>query len=192
MHWTLQNAVLEDQSGVGSDPLSNLTGSFTYDADAMTYSAISIQTDGSDLYPGLNFTGGDVVGKGVDFLVTVEAGGPPDLTDEPVLLLVFLEALTNSGGTVSLDLPSAPGNSFATNIANCSDDICSGAYGPPSAWAISGEVVGQAVPVPAAAWLFGSALSLFGWLRHRSPKRASVAWLATTQTGLGLSRLERG
>jgi hypothetical protein len=38
-------------------------------------------------------------------------------------------------------------------------------------WALSASGgVASAVPVPAAVWLFGSALGLLGWLRQRQAK----------------------
>lgn len=36
------------------------------------------------------------------------------------------------------------------------------------AWAVSPGDVGAAVPVPAAAWMFGSALGVLGWIRRRT------------------------
>ena len=66
------------------------------------------------------------------------------------LALSFSDALTNAGGTVSL-IPS----SFVRNLDT--DGVAS----------LTGSVSASNVPIPAAIWLFGSALAGLGWMRRK-------------------------
>jgi len=64
--------------------------------------------------------------------------------------LIFEEALTNAGGVVNY-------SGFLLE-----GFFCQGICGP-----ISGTVVASVVPVPAAVWLFASALAGLGWMRRK-------------------------
>lgn len=77
-----------------------------------------------------------------------------DLTDTPGMSLIYASALTNSGGNISL-------TGFVE--ASCVDFDCN-APANPQRDIIGGSV--NAVPVPAAVWLFASALAGLGWLRR--------------------------
>jgi len=70
--------------------------------------------------------------------------------------LSFASALTSAGGEVLLDW----GKYQAA-------DIYPGPCQLICAEIVSGSVVASVVPIPAAVWLFGSALAGLGWLRRR-------------------------
>ncbi len=149
--WTFDNAVFED-GGVA-------TGSFVYDADTGTFSAVNVTTTAGTLAPGAVYTSalfGDATGAGF-----VTGGG--DLTGTPLLGLAFLPALANDGDFVALiDIFFPPASSFE---AVCDDAGCSGATF--SRQFVDGALVASPVPLPAAAWLFGAALGALPLLRRR-------------------------
>jgi len=141
--WTLE--------GITFDDSGTATGTFNYDADMNTYSDINITTQGGDT---LNFGG--------------------------KYTQLFTEAASNSGELKTETFPCGTiagscvfGLNFATNLMNAGGSIniladnaisIEGFYGP-TRNIISGSV--SAVPVPAAVWLFGSALAGLGWLRRK-------------------------
>jgi hypothetical protein len=125
---------------------ATLTGTFDYDADTDEYSNLNLVIPEIHEYSGLP-------GHGV-FTGPVHAGRPYEfgMLDDASLMdthLTFATDLTGEGGVVQ---------------------ISSGYfYDDPSTY--EGEVSGgsvSAVPIPAAVWLFGSALAGLGWIRRRS------------------------
>jgi hypothetical protein len=116
--------------------------------------------------------GGDDVSTGDPRgLTTVAAGaGPPpwDATDPAFDLFTVAASGLNVGDTVILSI-SASAADIATCRAQAAMDpvvACNGLSGGPDlrgdAW-----LEFTVVPVPAAVWLFGSALGLLGWVRRR-------------------------
>ena len=151
--WTLDGVVFANGN--------TATGAFNYDADTNIYSEVSIQTSGGGSYGSLGFS---VWGGGSPNITGfIQADSLPDATDEPVFILAFTESLTNTGGTIALSLSFATGQPSA--IATCSDPACQSASAPPGLAVTSGSVT--AVPLPAAVWLFGSALAGLGWMRRK-------------------------
>jgi hypothetical protein len=149
--WTFDNAVFED-GGIA-------TGSFVFDADTGSFSAVNVTTTAGTLASGATYTDrvfGDATTAG---LVT----GSGDLTGTPLLGLAFLPPLTNAGGFVALiDIFFPPASSFE---AVCDDAACMTATF--SRQFVDGALVASPVPLPAAAWLFGAALGALPLLRRR-------------------------
>ena len=151
VQWTLNNV-----STAGG---SVLNGVFTYDADTDSYSDVLIGSVNYGYIPDFGYSDTCCL---ADF--TYDNGLENDSTALTLRLfhiygsfgnnnlqLDFATALTNSGGTISL-LPTS--HEASTN----------GQYGDFETFFVSGSV--SAVPVPAAVWLFGSALAGMGWLRR--------------------------
>jgi hypothetical protein len=163
--WTINDHVFDDGH--------YLTGSFDYDADIGVFSNINITshsefdftyTDSNvnpvQYYDGTNPT--DPIYPYGSFVVL--ANVPDELHK---ISFTLSGQLTNNGGTISLvDDP------YGTSEDVCFDDgdprtDCftpgethyAGAFG-------TGTI--SAVPVPAAVWLFGSALAGLGWFRRRT------------------------
>lgn len=149
--WTLDGVVFDD-GGVAS-------GSFIYDASTDIYSAVDIITTAGTSMPGAHYqyatfflgNSGNVVGL-------TDINGP-DLSGAAAWFMEFSGGLTNLGGTVSL-VSAFGGESF------CADPDCAISVGPPEfRQVIAGTA--SAVPIPAAVWLFGSALVGLGWMRRK-------------------------
>jgi hypothetical protein len=144
--WTVDSLLFSDGGSA--------YGSFTYDENTNLYSDIDITTLESDGRGSANYQQlVEASGSGDNFLNVVGpgAGGLRGLG------LFFGSSLTNTGGTVAID---AGSEDF------CDDNSC----WPPDQTiraVVSGSV--SAVPIPAAAWLFGSALAGLGWLRRKQP-----------------------
>ena len=159
--WTFENVRFED-GGV-------LQGSFTYDADTFSVSSVDFRTtarigsfSGSsydlcvtycDIAVEL-FPGGQALAFGNTAL---EPDGPPNAVR---FLAVFDSFLTNAGGRVDL----RPGTCFLSCEAYLQNNGTS-AFRPTR----SGYLVGEVVPVPAAVWLFGSALAALSGMRRKKP-----------------------
>jgi len=152
--WTLNDVVLSDGGTV--------SGSFSYDADTNTYSDLNVSAYVPSVLivaedQNLSFGG---LGSGWSTPFTMNLNDWYESGLE--LFMRFDGNLSNSGGTL--------------NILSYGDGTLSGIYdselngGPnPSSYyqvAIIGGSV-STVPVPAAVWLFGSALLGLGWLRRK-------------------------
>jgi hypothetical protein len=148
--WTLVDGLLDD-GGAAS-------GSFIYDADTNTFSAINLVTTGGSVLSGGTF---QVL---LDGDATAAAFVPDGaLTSAPLLQLVFDTPLTNDGTVVLLANPFFPaGSSFE---ATCEDGQCLSAVFGRSF--VDGALVSSPVPVPAAAWLLGGALGVLPLVRRR-------------------------
>jgi len=147
--WTLNDAAFDD-GGIAS-------GSFTYDADANIYSDINISVTagsnidfGSAVYDEIYST---VAGINPDELLMAQ--NPTVIPGDSLLKLFFSADLTNSGGTVAIE--AFPSGGSREDTADLS--------GFPRRYLVSGSV--SAVPIPAAVWLFGSALVGLGWMRRK-------------------------
>jgi len=159
--WVVSDAVYTDGR--------TLTGQFDYDADTNTYSNISLQSSTKTLpwwEPGTGITPDDPTTVNVTPLYNdIHPWGHPvtelilstnnySENDYVVEFFLFFDtALTGAGGTRQL---SASETFFGG---------CTGCDPGNQQQLISGQI--SAVPIPAAAWLFGSALAGLGWLRRK-------------------------
>jgi len=142
--WTVDSLLFSD-GGSGF-------GSFDYDASTNLYSEINITTLRSDDGGFANYQSLLPSVPSNDerlFLVGPGAGGLTGLS------FFFSSGLTNTGGMVTI---------LSGEEVFCEDYECSQPAGKIRD-VVSGSV--SAVPVPAAVWLFGSALAALGWLRAK-------------------------
>ena len=139
----------------------HLFGSFTHDADFGTYTDILLETDmsGSAWLNGGEFTtfygnawGGTPLAPEFYGTCGTVAGRGPGTCH---VVFFFAEELTNAGGVVAID----SSQDFAALEAIYEMDEY--------AYLTSGTVTASAVPIPAAVWLFGSALAGLGWMRRK-------------------------
>ena len=148
LEWTLNDVLLDDGQ--------YLTGQFTYDADTNTYSNLSITSPEPPWWLGLTeytFTSSVNPSDAESILM---GRNPSGFNGSHYVNLFFDSALTNQGGNVALRLNGYSREEFdETNYGG----------GVLDRFVVSGSV--SAVPVPAAAWLFGSGLGLLGWFRRR-------------------------
>ena len=155
IQWTLADVLFED-GGTAS-------GSFVYDADTDVFSDILVTTTAGAFAPGAVYTS-LVVGGAGDAVLTSGSG---NLTGAAALQLVFYTPLTNAGGLVPLvDLFFLQFSSYEGSCVNASCSTLDFAR-----LMVDGGVIGTpaaVVPVPAAAWLLGSALAGLGMLRRRA------------------------
>ena len=156
--WQLVSVTFDD-GGVA-------TGSFDYDADTDTFSAINIDTSGGtnpDFLntPSYGIWGGDPFTTLPQVFSTLQTSWPDltDLTGAFVMGLILGSPLTNAGGTIPVEL------TFRSGEGICSEATCDAAI--TKYRDITGGSV-STVPVPAAAWLFGSGLiGLIGVVRRK-------------------------
>jgi hypothetical protein len=143
VEWSI-DALVFDDGGTGS-------GTFTYDADTNTYSNIDILTtagtesDGAPYMSVIDFAPNDS-----DFLAVMVY----PLEGSHSLELSFATSLTNGGGIITID--------------GLGESLCGQECMYPALRLrdiSSGQI--SAVPVPAAAWLLGSALAGLGWMRRK-------------------------
>jgi hypothetical protein len=155
--WTL--------TGTFSSSGGSASGTFVYDANTNIYSDVSIST----------FTPGGAVVAVYDMSSTIVAGavsnGQPDFLsmngydaydpnhNAAFVSFGFGEALTNAGGTVAVIGYGEDWTEYYNPV--------SGILGDEPQNGFSGFVTAAAVPLPAAVWLFGSALAALGWLRRK-------------------------
>ena len=131
--WTLNNVTFSD-GGTAS-------GSFIYDADFNTYSAINIETTpGTERLSGATYIqlSNEFVSNDTRVVVLTAAGS---VTGASLLLLPYYGTpLTNAGGTVVLTIPiSAEGTCINTPCTNVPVDLRE---------TNSGSLVGVALPAP--------------------------------------------
>jgi len=166
VQWTLQ-----DVSFVTDDEYRSLVGSFYYDADTNEYSNISLHYDDSSGYPFPDFDyqvfiWGHSSPAGIIPNELSLQNGPGQFNDGEVIHLAFNEALTGAGGQITLDLTRTliSGATFQGSGGPGGFDVYTADY--PS-YLSGGYVSASVVPIPAAAWLFGSALAGLGWIRRK-------------------------
>jgi len=146
VEWTLDNVEFLNLSGT----YTPITGAFTYDADTLAVFDVSI----SGIYD-VYVSGTDASASGTQMLFT---GG------SSLLVLEFSSALTNAGGVIHLVEGSAP-SATSGILDNGSQECLGSCYQLLGAG--GGTISGSVVPIPAAAWLFASALAGLGWVRRK-------------------------
>ncbi len=143
VEWTLNNVAFMDGS--------TATGSFTFDVDTNTYDGTNVSVSCAAIcapqFTTINviYMNGDATGtnwKG--------SGAGTGIWNEVRFNVGYESMLSNSGGEITL-----------------SNGGIVSAGGSSSLWS-GGSISASPVPVPAAAWLFGSALGLLGWVRRRA------------------------
>jgi hypothetical protein len=154
--WTLEDVVFSDGG--------TATGSYVYNASTNTLSNIHIVTSANAPF-GTTYgvpTPGATLSTLFDTLPS--SSNLADLTGSPRLIFELLAAMTDAGGTISLD------TSYAFE-AICAVAVCGGA---PAAdrMITSGEVT--TTPLPAALPLFAAGLGALGLLRGRRKKKAAA------------------
>lgn len=159
IQWTLNNVVFDD-GGTGS-------GSFTYDADLNAFSAVSINTTAGGAFGGWAYTGQAIDQPQHASQLVATTGNSLTLPGSVHFALRFDAPLTNLGGTRNLLAGSftfpPPQGSFEVVCA-----VAGACAAPPARLLVSGTLSAPVVPVPAAAPLLASALSLLAWLRRRT------------------------
>jgi hypothetical protein len=134
--WSLSGVTLSDGSVA--------TGSFVYDANHNTYSAINITTSAGSVFSGATFTAIDASQMQFisgSFAVFVTGAGLANYTGTRAIVFFFSPALTNSGGRVLLNT--------STLETTCADVNCTAA-GPTSRTVTVGSVTASTTPGPAA------------------------------------------
>jgi len=150
--WTLQDAIFDDGGSA--------TGSFVYDADLEVFADIEITTTAGSVFDGQHYQ------HATFFLTDVSLGvttaDQADLTGLPALAMFFTGGgfipMTNAGGTLLLDSAGGEGYCGVPSCAGADLDLDLREF-------VSGSIT--AVPIPAAVWLFGSALAGLGWMRRK-------------------------
>jgi hypothetical protein len=150
--WTLEGVTFDDGTEV--------TGTFDYDADTDVYSNWNLQTQTGWL-AGFNYNPESSAVEAFDsyskHLEIYTSYGYPDI--DRVFLLHFASSLTNGGGTV--EVTDTRPYCFPTS-SSCEIDFIDN-----KGRRVTGGRV-SAVPIPAAVWLFGSALAGLGWFRRKA------------------------
>ena len=148
IEWTLSDVVFDDGTAA--------TGSFFYDANTNVFSSIAIQTE-----DGIGWTNGWIYGVSDGFRDRQLAGGPAQLRLENVLIFPGLPVSTFVFEmTLAADMTGRGGTIPLLTGFGSFEDRSPGLI----RYVVSGTV--SAVPVPAAVWLFASALVGLGWLRR--------------------------
>jgi len=145
--YTLNNVVFDDGS--------TATGTFTHDSEVSRENFISVNiTTTNGVFLGDSYilgynSGNDTAGQSADYGFAAPNGGNGN-----VFIFNLDKALGDftNGDTFVLE---AGSNEYARNQTKTSRYI------------VSGSIV-SAVPVPTAVWLFGSGLSLLGWMRRKA------------------------
>lgn len=145
--------VLWTLSGVGFDDGGSATGSFVFDADTATASAVAITTTLGTSFAGTSYA--HVFADGATAVSASTVSGSP-YTDEFVVALNFASALTNAGGVVSINTSSE---------IECSNASCDSHF--TFRTGSSGTVSGTVIPEPASAALMGTGLTALAAARRR-------------------------
>jgi hypothetical protein len=150
--WTLDNVIFND----GGTAL----GSFTYDADLNSYTAIAITTTAGTAAPGYTYFGQQTGNVTASQLVALLFDTPTPFMGQNALLLRYVNPLTNAGGTVAL----VPGTVVGPITQGSGE---SGYFTGPIREVVSGTLSATVVPLPPAAALFLSAAALLTGIRRR-------------------------
>jgi hypothetical protein len=163
--WTL--------SGVTFNDGGTASGSFFFDAATNAFSSVSITTTPgtafagtsySSLYPGIPLPAATYPGFITNFY-------PGTKINEYNMSLALTSAMTSTGGTRTiLTGPSSPAGEYVCLLETCAFSPS----GPPGVFKYRSIIAGSitapvsVVPIPAAVWLFGSALGVMGVMRRKA------------------------
>jgi len=156
LSWTIQDAVLTDGQTV--------TGGFNFNSNTSTYSSIAISNSGTLEFPASTYDrvqASRLPCAGSASFCVFNDSDP--VLDDVMLILTLSENMTNLGGTIDI-------NTLFPAFALCTDANCF-ANDTQEVYFSQGTVTTNVVPLPAAAWLFGSALlGLIGYSRRKGAK----------------------
>jgi hypothetical protein len=145
--WTV-DAVFDD-GGI-------LEGTFDFDDVLVQYSNINLVSSGGTLGPVFNSSYSSYVLPFSDSDTFVADTSVTNAVPQSILNINFSESLTAGGGIVSFVIGSGP-----TGSEEISGSIATGTFRQVTSGTVS------TVPIPAAVWLFGSALAGLGWINKR-------------------------
>ena len=155
VQWTLDD--------VNFDDFGTAIGSFVYDADTDVMSDASVVTTPGSSFDGAVYT--EIRGGGtspIDNIFLFLRSGTGDLRGQSILQLMFAPgSLTNAGGTIPIFLDANP----IVGEISCLNSTCDMVGEVRDI--TSGSVTASTIPIPATAWLFGSALGLLGWMQRK-------------------------
>jgi len=146
--WNL-NGVTFDDGGAAS-------GSFGFDATASTFSNINVTTSGGSI-SGDSYSTIDPL-TSFNGIFAFLTDNFPGQTNETAVAFFLSGLMTDAGGSILLSVPMG-GEFLCINEDPCSSNNI-------TLRTFSGGSI-TAVPVPAAVWLFGSALAMLGWIRRK-------------------------
>ena len=157
--WTFDNSVFDDSG--------TITGSFVYDADTNDYFDFAIVTTAGSTFSGTTYNADTVIFGSASVLFFPDSQAA-NLVGASALSLFFTGGLSNLGGTVNLLI--LDGLNAGSREGLCQTQDCGSVAG--FRGLVSGSVIGtpvavSPVPVPAAFWLFGTALIGFVELSRR-------------------------
>ncbi len=150
-------------SGVVFDDGGTASGGFVYDTISQTYSSLNITTTVGTTHPGFSYSDANIIG-GDAFNLDLSSAAPNwfDNPGDNAMDWAYGTSL-DLGGTVSLISGITP-----SGEAVCAFAPCDFLMGDLVIRDMTSGVLQQVVPIPAAVWLFGSALGLLGWMRRKT------------------------
>ncbi len=162
LRWTFH-----DTTSLGS----NITGSFVYDADANTYSHIDIRTDSGSIIPNQTWQNLTINPSGAYWLQIVDTDSQ-NQTGANVLVLFFLNTLTNAGGTSYL----AYTYQGVCDTATCGR-LNAYPHDPSHGWNLNatGYLVASAIPEPASLSMLAAGAGAIFLTRKRRARLTAAA-----------------
>ena len=151
IRWTLTDALLTDGAGA--------IGSFVFDSDTSTYSDVDIVVSGGSFLPNTHY---DQLYQSFGPFAAKFAAD-----DGSFLNLVPVESLGDAGVISSLEVNLGVGGWIPNDPYTSSQEVGFADTADTVNMFVSGSLTGSVVPLPAAAWLFGSALAGLGWMRRK-------------------------
>jgi hypothetical protein len=158
IRWTLNDVVMSDGQ--------TLTGSFVYNSEVYSgFSDINISNSGSNVAPETAAASWDR--KINDSPGACGTGACSFGNSEATTGAVYLSLRWYGGGGVGVPNWDKTLRIDEPVFWTCTNDACTGGRSSAGVYLVSGYLSSSAVPIPAAVWLFGSALAGLGWMRRK-------------------------